>query len=185
MKNAYSTLVTLLFAAFFMFFPTMASASAEVAEETAAVTLPEGVDAVTPTVEVIASAADSAKVEEADTDAAADTDAVEKTDAELLEEGKSVFGLFKSQEWALFTSAIIMFALALVRRFHLMDRVPAKYVPLASAVAGLLVSLADALSTGGAITVQRVALGLMAGLTASGLWDLVGKYIPGLDAKSE
>ncbi len=181
MKKAFSFLAALLFAVFF-FIPQAA------ASDTDAVSMPHpdmgsvcadchtdeelaGVDAVTPAVTVSA----------ADTDASGSTGApadATSSDADLLEDGKEVVSLFRSQEWALGASALIMLLLALLRRFHVLDRLPSKYVPWAAATFGVLASLADALSTGGAVTVHRVVMGLAAGMAASGMWGLVGKHIP-------
>lgn len=168
MKKAFSTLAVLLFAAFF-FIPQ--AAASETGLMTPAATGGE-VDAVTPAITVVA---------EADTDAAASTGGgadAPTTDADLLGDGKEVVSLFRSQEWALGISALIMLGLALLRRFRVLDRIPSKYVPWVSACLGLLLALGDALSTGGALTANRILMGLASGLAASGLWGLVGKHIP-------
>jgi uncharacterized membrane protein YdbT with pleckstrin-like domain len=97
---------------------------------------------------------------------------------ELVETGEGIVEAARSHEWALMIAGCIMLLVGVVRRFALVAKLPARYIPWASMVIGVLAVLADNLSTGGAITVTRIVQGMLAGMAASGAWGMIGRHLP-------
>lgn len=89
---------------------------------------------------------------------------------------------FSAHENLLGTGLAISAGLALVNRMGWLAKVPSKFLPWVSLALGVLTGVGHNLVQGQALT-PAISQGVMAGVMASGMWELVLQYIPGLKAK--
>lgn len=79
---------------------------------------------------------------------------------------------FQSGQLAVAVGAFLMAIVAVLRRYHLLDLVPTKYLPLATTIIGS-VTLSAPLLAAGVSPMTAILTGLTAGLSAPGLWEVV------------
>lgn len=88
--------------------------------------------------------------------------------------GQGVVEAFRSRDWGLLASSVLMLVVVLARQFRLIQRLPAEWVPWATG--GLAIATAVALGIEqGQHWTTILSTGLVIGLTAIGMWETVGK----------
>ena len=120
-------------------------------------------------------------------DASEVTEVVEDI-SEVTEEVSDEVGLLaeavESGAWPVAFGLFLTILVAVVRKFALGDKLPAKAVPWVSIVLAVLGSVGAGLSTGMAVG-EAVLAGLAAGLAAIGGWEAVFKHVKALQAPSK
>ncbi len=86
--------------------------------------------------------------------------------------------LLAAQEghWAIFAGLALMLVIWILRRFHILAKMPAKVVPWLAAVLGIAGYIAVGLSQG-MIWYTAVGQGFLTGASAVGLWELIFKHL--------
>jgi hypothetical protein len=112
---------------------------------------------------------------------AADTAEEAPKQPESEAEAKETVGLltsaFQSGTWPVVAGLVILLLVWVGNRFGLKERVGAKWVPWIAAGVGVLSTVGIALAAGAVVWWQALLQGLVAGVVATGLWELVFKRL--------
>lgn len=88
--------------------------------------------------------------------------------------GQGVVEAFRSRDWGLLASSILMLVVVLARQFRLVQQLPTEWVPWATGGLAIATSVALGIEQGQHWS-TILSTGLVIGLTAIGMWETVGK----------
>jgi hypothetical protein len=111
---------------------------------------------------------------------------VVETDEEAIEAAEGLYSALVDRNWALaiaFGLTLLVFGL---RKLKILDKVPAKTIPIVTAVLAMVGYVAAALMTPGVAIGPAVMEGFAAGAAAVGLWEMLFKhFLAGKKAEPE
>lgn len=82
--------------------------------------------------------------------------------------------------WTAITGFVVLTLVYVLKRSGFVNKLPPKYVPTVSIAFGVLLAFGDKLLTSqSAVWYQTLIQGLVAGVSATGLWELVFKHVLG------
>ena len=126
---------------------------------------------------------DAAKPDETGEEEAADSEEVQEEELDGLIGGLAE--AYQSQNWTLLFATALMILIVVVRKLGIIDKfVPVNAVPWVSLGIGVLWALGSALVAGQA-WVAAIVEGLTVGLSATGLWEALGKTLLSGGSNSE
>jgi hypothetical protein len=178
MKNRMMMLFAFL-AAFVLSAPVLAEAP--VAEAPAAVAAGETGDT-----KVAAPAAEKAAPEaKADVADEAKEPAVVESDEAAVETAEGLYTALVNRNWALAIALGLTLLVFGLRKMKLLNKVPAKTIPIVTAVLAMVGYVAAALMTPGVAIGPAVMEGFAAGAAAVGLWEMLFKHFLAKKAEPE
>lgn len=101
---------------------------------------------------------------------------VPDTPKEAAESVSLLISAAKSGQWSIFAGLLIMLLIFVGNRMGLREKVGKKALPWVSVGLGVLASIGVMLAAGVAWD-EALIQGLVAGLSASGFWELIGKHL--------
>lgn len=97
---------------------------------------------------------------------------------------KEIIEAAKSGHWSVLVGLVLTLLVWILRKFNVISFVPKKAIPWITAALGIVGYIGVSLSTGMAVE-DAIMHGFLTGVSAVGLWELIGKHLLKKPKKAE